>query len=129
MSTQNPVVKCTVDQCTHWMNGNQCMAAKISVYNNQETGSSSSSDDTQCKSFHHRKTVGDMVGALHNANVGGTMMAAFTNGTQITPSVECFVNSCTHWASNNLCKATSIEVAGTNASKTQDTDCETYKAK
>lgn len=129
MSTQNPMVKCSVDQCTHWMNGNQCMAAKISVYNDEEKGSSSTSDDTQCKSFHHRKTVGDMVGALHNANVGGTMMAAFTPGTQITPSVECFVSNCTHWNADNLCAAASIEVAGHNAGKTQDTDCETFKSK
>jgi hypothetical protein len=104
------------------------MAAKISVYNSEDTGSSGSSDDTQCKSFHRRKTMGDMVGALHNANIGGTMMA-FTGGTQVTPAVECYVNGCTHWASGNLCEATSIQVAGRNASKTQDTDCETFKAK
>lgn len=129
MSTQNPLVKCTVDQCTHWMNDNQCMAAKISVYNNEEKGSSHTSDDTQCKAFHSRKTVGDMVGALHNANVGGTMMAAMTRGTQITPSVECYVSNCTHWGSGNLCAAGSIQVAGFNASNTQDTDCETFKSK
>lgn len=127
MATQNPLVTCTVDQCTHWMNGNQCMAARISVYNDEMKGASQSSDDTQCKSFHQRKTVGDMVGALHNANIGGTMMSAFTKGTQITPSVECFVSDCVHWASNNLCSASSIEVAGFNASETQDTDCETFK--
>jgi len=126
MATQNPLVKCTVDQCTHWMNGNQCMAAKISVYNDEMKGVSQSSDDTQCKSFHNRKTVGDMVGALHNANIGGTMMSAFTQGTQITPSVECFVSDCAHWASSNLCSASAIQVAGFNAAKTQDTDCETF---
>ncbi|MCX7780991.1 MAG: DUF1540 domain-containing protein [Negativicutes bacterium] len=129
MATQNPMVKCTVDQCTHWMNGNQCMAARISVYNDESSGTSRSADDTQCKSFHERKTVGDMVGALHNANVGGTMMAAFADGKQIMPSVECFVNNCVHWSSGNMCHAGTIEIAGRNAAKTQDTDCETFRAK
>lgn len=129
MSAKNPLVKCTVDQCTHWMNGNQCMAARISVYNNEEIGTSRTSDDTQCKAFHSRKTIGDIVGALHNANVGGTMMAAFTDGTQITPAVECHVSRCTHWDSNNICAASAIEVAGFNASRPQDTDCKTFVAK
>ena len=125
----NPVVKCTVDQCTHWMNGNQCMAAKISVYNNMDSGTSDSSEDTQCQAFHQRKTVGDMIGALHNANVGGTMMSAFTDGTQITPQVECFVNGCKYWDSGNVCSAGSIEVSGDNAAKSPDTDCITFETK
>lgn len=123
----NPIVKCTVDQCTHYMPGDQCMAAKISVYNDETTSASSSSQDTQCKAFHHRKTVGDMVGALHNANIGGAVSATFIDGTQITPVVECFVNNCVHWANSNLCGASSIEVAGANAAKSPDTDCETFK--
>lgn len=123
----NPKVKCTVDQCTHYMPGDQCMAAKISVYNEEDTGSSDKSRETQCKSFHHRKTVGDMLGALHNANVGGTISAAFIDGTQITPVVECFVNNCNYWHSNNLCSASQIHVVGENAGKTEDTDCYTFE--
>ena len=45
----NPKVVCRVDQCTHWMNGNQCMAAKIGIFNNEETSESSTAADTQCK--------------------------------------------------------------------------------
>ncbi len=128
MST-NPKVKCTVDQCTHYMPGDQCMAAKISVYNDETSGVSQTSQDTQCKSFHHRKTMGDMIGALHNANIGGAVSAAFLDGTQVTPVVECFVNNCAHWENNNLCNASGIEVAGENAAKSPDTDCETFKEK
>lgn len=123
----NPVVKCSVDQCTHYMPGEQCMAAKISVYNDEVKGTSDRSQDTLCKAFHHRKTAGDMVGALHNANIGGSVSAAFLEGTQITPAVECFVSGCKFWENGNYCKAESIHVAGINASKTSDTDCETFK--
>ena len=126
MATTNPAVTCTVDQCTHYMTGDQCMAAKISVYNDEQTGSSKNSSDTQCRSFHHRKTMGDMVGAFHNANWGGTMTAAFTDGKQITPNVECFVDNCEHWDSGNYCSAETIQVAGSHAGKSTDTDCETF---
>lgn len=126
MSTVNPMVKCSVDQCTHWMPGNQCMAAKIGIYNDEATANSQKSADTQCKSFHAAKGIGDYVGALHNANVSGTLKAAFAAGTQITPSVECYVNNCDYWKSGNYCNASAIEVNGSNASKTSDTDCETF---
>lgn len=125
----NPMVKCTVDQCTHYMPGDQCMAAKISVYNNEESASAEASRDTQCKSFHHRKTMGDLVGALHNANVAGAVTGAFMDGKQITPSVECFVSGCKYWDSGNNCSAGSIAVIGANAAKTDDTDCQTFVAK
>lgn len=125
MST-NPLVRCTVDQCTHYMPGDQCMAAKISVYNDKSQAVSRTSQDTQCQAFQHRKTLGDMVGALHNANVGGTISAAFIPGTQITPTVECFVDNCKYWKEGNACQAPSIEVAGINAAKESDTDCQTF---
>ncbi len=127
MSTVNPLVKCTVDQCTHWMAGDQCMAAKIAIYNDERGGASRSSADTQCKSFHAGKGVGDYVGALHNANIGGTVKAAFAEGTQITPSVECYVDNCQYWENGNYCHASSIEVKGPHAAKTIDTDCQTFK--
>ncbi len=125
----NPIVKCSVDQCSHYMPGDQCMAAKISIYNEEATGKSEQVQDTQCKSFHDRKTMGDMIGALHNANIGGTISAAFMDGTQVTPQVECFVNNCSYWQGNNVCNASQIDVFGANAAKTDDTDCRTFKKK
>lgn len=130
MSSTNPVVKCSVDSCTHNIpNLQQCAAAKISVYNNEATGTSSTSEETLCKSYHHRKTMGDMVGALHNANWGGAMMAAAYDGKQLTPNVECFVNNCKFWETGNYCHASAIEVSGQNAAKTDDTDCNTFVPK
>ncbi len=125
----NPLVKCSVDQCTHYMPGDQCMAAKISIYNNATAGQSSSPADTLCKAFHPRKTVGDIAGALHNSNIGGMVSAAFLNGTQVTPSVECFVSRCKHWQEDNLCTAAQIAVSGLNAALEQDTDCQTFEPK
>lgn len=124
----SPQVKCSVDSCTHYMPGDQCMAAKISVYNDEVSGRSSTSEDTLCKSFHPRKSVGDMVGAFHNANIGGAISAPFIDGTQITPQVECFVKSCKYWDRQNHCEAKAIHVMGDNASMTSDTDCNTYQS-
>lgn len=125
----NPLVSCSVDQCTHNMAGKQCVAATISIYNDEASGKSSTAEQTQCKSFHPRKSVGDMIGAFHNANVGGAMTAAFMDGTQITPSVECFVNHCTYWDEENVCQAESITVSGSHAARTADTDCSTFRAR
>ena len=124
--SNNPKVECQVDQCTHWMPGNQCMAAKIAVYNNESSATSKTAADTQCKSFHPGKGLTDYVEALHNANIGGTLKAAFTEGTQITPSVECYVNNCRFWDNQNYCNAPGIEIKGEYAAKTGDTDCNTF---
>lgn len=128
--SSNPRVKCSVDQCTHNINGDYCSAAHVDVYNEAMSDSmAGSSSQTQCKSFHNRKTVGDMVGSLHNVNVGGLMSGSFMDGKQVTPEVACFVNSCTHWDSGNYCHASEIHVNGMNAGKNEDTDCETFKPK
>jgi hypothetical protein len=129
LAMSNPEVKCTVEQCSHYVSGEQCMAAKISIHNNDTTAKSERAADTQCKSFHFNQTVGDMVGAFHNANLAGAVKAPFMDGTQITPQVECYVDNCKHWDSNNICDARSIEVSGRNAMKNPDTDCETFIAK
>lgn len=123
----NPLVKCNVDECTHYMSGDQCMAAQISIYNNEHLAESTDCEDTQCKSFHSKKGISDVVGALHNANVAGTVSAPFMDGTQITPNVECFVDNCHYWSGNNICQASQIKVSGKNAAQTADTDCETFK--
>lgn len=123
----NPVVKCTVESCTHYMPGDQCMAAKISMYNDEAKAESSSYEDTLCKSFHPGESAGDMVGALHNANIGGAVKASFVDGTQITPQVECFVKSCKYWDPHNHCEADMIHVTGQNAAISTDTGCHTYQ--
>ncbi|MDL2280396.1 DUF1540 domain-containing protein [Selenomonadales bacterium OttesenSCG-928-I06] len=123
----NPIVRCTVDQCTHYMPGDQCMAAKISVFNDKTKAVSSAVGDTECESFRARKSITDMIGAFHNANIGGTISAAFLPGTQITPSVECFVDNCKHWNQGNMCSARNIDVHGINASTESDTTCSTFE--
>jgi hypothetical protein len=112
------------------MSGDYCQAARIDVYNEASSdANAATSAQTQCKSFHKRKTIGDMVGSMHNINYGGLMSGPFIDGQQITPEVKCFVNTCTHWNSGNLCHATDIHVKGPNASENEDTDCETFKPK
>jgi len=128
--SSNPRVKCSVDQCTHNMAGEYCSAANIDIYNEASGDAiASTSSETQCKSFHQRKTVGDMVGSMHNVNVGGLVSGPVMNGKQITPAVKCFVNNCTHWDSGDYCHASEIHVQGMNSGKTEDTDCETFEPK
>lgn len=123
----NPRVKCSVDQCTHYMPGEYCQAARIDIYNEEDGRSvASTSDQTLCKSFHKRKTVGDMIGTFSNINVGG-IVSAMLPGQQITPEVKCFVNSCDYWSSGNYCHSADIHVNGPNAGKNEDTDCHTFK--
>lgn len=122
-----PVVKCIVDECTHYMDGDQCMAAKVSIYNEGEHSKAGEGKETKCQSFHHRETMGDIVEAFHNSNVSGSLSAAVMDGVQVTPDVECFVNNCAYWHSSNLCNAAQIDVVGANASQTADTDCSTFK--
>ena len=121
----NPLVRCIVDQCAHYLPGDQCTAAKISVYNNDDSVSETSSD-TKCQAFRHRQGIGDMVSSLANSNFGGALAAAFLPGQQMTPTVECFVQDCRYWDAGNACLARSIEVTGFNASTDSDTDCETF---
>lgn len=124
-----PIVKCNVDQCTHYMDGDQCMAAKVSIYNESVHGISDQAKETQCRSFHQRETMGDVVGAFHNSNMSGTLAATFIEGTQLTPEVECLVNNCKYWQSSNVCNADYIQVVGTQATQTADTDCKTFAPK
>lgn len=128
--SSNPRVKCSVDQCTHNVAGEYCTAANIDIYNEAMGDSiANSTGATQCRSFHQRKSVGDMVGSLHNINVGGLVSGVLMDGQQVTPGVKCFVNSCTHWNSGDYCHASEIHVQGNNAGKSEDTDCETFKPK
>jgi hypothetical protein len=111
------------------MDGDQCMAAKISVYNDEVKAFSETSEDTQCQAFQEKKTMGDMFDAISNANVGGVLSASVNNEVEITPTVECFVDNCRHWVQGNVCHASNIEVNGMNAARKSDTDCETFVTK
>lgn len=44
-----PNLKCTVDTCNYWGNGNNCTADGIEV--NNQVSSAETSDDTICKTF------------------------------------------------------------------------------
>lgn len=123
----SPAVKCVVNRCTHYMDGDQCMAAKVSIYNEEMHGKSEKAPHTQCQSFHQQATVGDILGAFHNSNISGTLAATFMDGTQLTPEVECFVSNCKHWYSGNFCNSGHIDVVGANAVQAMETDCSTFE--
>lgn len=124
----NPIVKCKVANCVHNMNGKQCTAANISIFNDESIGNATSNCQTQCESF-EENTLGNMVTSLGNSNISGAVTSMMMDGTQLTPHVRCYVNSCAYWTANNMCEASEISVDGHNASRKADTDCKTYKKK
>jgi hypothetical protein len=103
------------------------MAAKISVYNNEEKGVSETSQDTQCQAFQDKDAMaGDLIDSFTNTNTSLTLSAETVVGTRVTPTVECFVDNCAYWNNGNACTASTIEVNGINADRKSDTDCETF---
>ncbi|RYM06052.1 DUF1540 domain-containing protein [Sporolactobacillus sp. THM7-7] len=44
-------VKCEVDSCKYWGNGNLCQASSIYVVNQRSGNHASTSSETDCKTF------------------------------------------------------------------------------
>ncbi len=119
----NPVVKCSVDTCVHWLPDDACGAGNIDILDEE----AKTSEDTKCKTFELRSSVANMVGGLDNVNWGGMVREPFQEGHQITPSVTCTVHECAYWASGDRCEADSIEVFGSSANTCEETDCSTFE--
>lgn len=121
----NPMVKCSVDTCSHWLPGEVCGAGNIDILDRE----AKSSDDTKCKTFNHRSSVANAVGALDNVNWSGMVREPFQEGHQITPSVTCVVGDCVYWKQGDYCTADSIQVTGDDATACEQTDCRTMESK
>lgn len=124
-----PKVKCKVNTCNHWMNGDLCAAGNIDIMHEEEGKMAQNPEQTQCKTFSARRGLANMIGTLDNVNWGGVLSNTFLPGGELYPSVTCIVNSCTYWAEGNHCKAEKIDVVGVNADECQDTNCYTYQRK
>ncbi len=120
----NPVVKCSVDTCVHWLPDDACGAANIDVLDSQ----SKSAEETKCKTFELRSSAANMVGAMDNANWGGMVREPFREGRQITPSVTCTVKDCAYWAAGDRCEADTVDITGSSAHTCEDTDCSTFES-
>lgn len=125
-----PRVKCNVNTCTHYANGDLCSAANIDILN-EEPGKMSQNDaQTMCKTFSERRGMANMLGSMDNVNWAGAMKdVLFEGDDQMNPSVTCVVNSCKYWEQGDRCIAQEIDVAGKSANECQDTDCNTYEKK
>lgn len=124
-----PKVICHVNTCTHYLPGNLCGAKNIDILHEEEGKMSNIEEQTECKTFHHRKGLGitDYLGSLDNVNWGGIASSVVTAGARdLYPSVTCVVNSCKFWSPGNLCHADAVEVTGQNATECQDTNCHTF---
>ncbi|MHB0885656.1 MAG: DUF1540 domain-containing protein [Bacillota bacterium] len=119
----NPVVKCAVDTCVHWLPDDACGAGNIDVLDE----AAKTSEDTKCKTFQLRSSVANMAGGLDNVNWGGMVREPFGEGRQLTPSVTCTARECTYWASGDRCEADSIDVSGSSANTCEETDCSTFE--
>ncbi len=119
----NPKVKCVVDTCVHWIEGDLCSAANIDVL-----GETARSDEgTSCKTFQHRGGAGNMIASLDNANYFGMLKQSVFGGKSLTPSTACIVETCRYWERGNRCNADSIEITGRDAQRYETTNCATFE--
>lgn len=123
---KSPRVKCVVNTCTHYLSGNVCAADNIHIWHEQKGRMSQDKAETECKSFHKNENLLDMVGAMHNVDVGGMVTAPFVSGQQLSPGVKCIVSTCKYWDDRDYCVAEDIEVTGRDARECGDTDCQTF---
>jgi hypothetical protein len=124
--THQPRVKCVVPTCNHWLKGNYCTAERIDIWHEQEGKMAESIEKTECKSFHKREGVFQMIAGLHNANIDG-IASSIVGGSTLTPRVHCIVSTCEFWADGDACLASAIEVTGDQADECEDTNCQTYR--
>ncbi|MEM5795661.1 MAG: DUF1540 domain-containing protein [Bacillota bacterium] len=124
---KSPRVKCVVNTCTHYMSGDVCAADNIHIWHEQQGRMSQAKKETECKSFHKNENLLDMVGAMHNVDVGGMATAPFLDGQQLSPGVKCIVSTCAYWDNGDYCVADAIEISGRDARECGDTDCRTFE--
>lgn len=119
----NPMVKCSVDTCVHWLPDDACGAGNIDILDER----AKTSEDTKCQTFQLRSSAANMAGGLDNVNWAGLVREPFQEGRQITPSVTCTVHDCTYWSSGDRCEADVIDVSGSAANTGEETDCSTFE--
>lgn len=122
-----PIVKCTVNTCTHYLYGDRCGAGNIDIMHEQELEMSQKKEQTMCKTFNHAKNIFDYLGSADNMNVTGTVMGFINPEYKASPTVTCTVASCKYWGEGSICIAESIEVQYPNSNECQDTDCVTFE--
>ncbi len=121
----NPVVKCVVNTCNHYVPGDLCVAENIDVLQQDVNNMSQDIDDTMCKTFSERSSIPNYLGSLDNKNWDG-LVSAFKPGPQVTPTVTCVINTCKYWDRGDICLAESIEITGKSAKECQQTNCQTF---
>lgn len=119
-------VKCHVDTCTHWLSG-MCGAGSIDIFNESPEQMPHSEEQTECKTFHPRDGLGSYVSSMDNLNWSG--MASALTGGEMSPSITCVVDTCRYWHTGDECHADAIEVTGSDAAHSEDTNCSTYTQK
>jgi len=122
-------VKCKVNTCNHWLNGDFCSAGNIDIMHEEENKMSQNPEQTQCKTFYARRGLANLLGSLDNVNWGGLISKTLIPGSEVHPTVTCLVNTCTYWTEGNRCSAEKIDVVGANADESQDTNCFTFQLK
>ncbi|HHY06757.1 MAG TPA: DUF1540 domain-containing protein [Clostridia bacterium] len=121
----NPIVKCIVNTCNHYLPGDKCVAENIDILNEEVNHMSQNAEQTMCKTFAQKSGIANYLGTLDNKNWDG-LVSAFKPGTQITPTVTCIVDTCKYWEQGDVCIAESIEVTGHDSRECQDTNCQTF---
>lgn len=122
----NPIVKCNVNTCTHYLYGDRCGAGNIDILHEHETKMSEVVDQTMCKTFHDAKNIFSYLGSADNINALGTVAGIINPEYKVSPTVMCSVSSCKYWGEGSICIAEAIAVNGPESNECQDTNCQTF---
>jgi hypothetical protein len=122
-----PVVKCIVDTCTHYLYGDRCGAGNIDIMHEEETRMSVVEEQTMCKTFKHTRNILSYIDSADNMNWTGTALGLLNPDYKVSPTVTCTISSCKYWGEGAICIAEAIEVTGEKSNECQDTDCITFE--
>jgi len=110
------ITECNVQNCIHWMPGDNCSARSIEVV--------PSGKDANCSTFEAR-SLETARKEIDNINLLGTLAEPFVKGGS-NPEVLCSVKNCKH-NRRGYCTAENIRISGNEASSDSETECNMYQ--
>lgn len=124
-ATPATLVRCNASACAHWLPGDRCSAAVIRV-STQDVPAASDPGQTCCRTYLHRRGLGQVLATADNLNWGGLAREPLAPGVQLSPEVRCGVTACLYWRPEERCAAPAIQIAGEGATLPEETDCGTF---
>ncbi len=118
-----PKVRCEVNRCVYWTDGNLCNAREIEVTGSQAREGRA----TDCATFALRG-LRSMIMAAPNVDLQAAM--DYMRGeeeTEPNPQVTCYVDTCRYWTVGDACRADNIQISGKQSGREERTHCATFE--